>query len=328
MAHHKKIWQKLMPILFKANSVLIFFTSAQAFCASALRCESIFSSTKDSSEVYQKLRELGQVRFAAALSIASWDGRGIPEPSLVFRGHTDPQFSLERIIRMLLGDRHYEIRSWEYSHVLNQKLNSGIRLEEAIIQSDIEIADRILAEFLKNNVSKYIQHQVKGTVVDKAPSKKYGTAIPSSMHGFGHAATYASIQLGRAVRTSAESIWMVIEIDARKAAGLPADFNEFYLFSHLPAQIINKATIRLPSGRIFVMSAQGSELSIFASDYLEQPIARFSLNGSILQSEWAENADAEKELFDAIFEKGKRRSNSESTERIQVLRPLLLLERR
>jgi len=241
----------LIKLILKIT-VLFCITSISSISYAEVAENGPVSEISDSSKILVDLANNNLPNLLNEGKSRGYRARSFEVGDTIYRGNTDPKQSLYSLVRLLLGDRKSELRSWDYQRLLNKKLDSGLSYQQALVETDLDIANKIAAELGSKSAWDYVRAQVTGTVVKTDPSQmkqKTGSSIPTATFGDGwgkfHAGLYAGIQTQAATAVNSASIPTVLEIDPSKVAGLPMR-GEFFIFSHIPYSAIRGLFARIP----------------------------------------------------------------------------------
>ena len=172
------------------------------------------------------------------------------EPETLLRGHSDPELSVTKLVKMLLGKGTYEPRSWDYRSALNKALSENHSYNEAVKIADIQIGNEILSQIQKNGIWKYVLGITWSTNTQIPLQQHSGTGlIGSRLDGewaVGWAQKYSKDQLAKAMESNPNAIAVTLDIDPRQVAGLYSVLHEYILLSKIPARVLKGVYIGLP----------------------------------------------------------------------------------
>jgi hypothetical protein len=178
-----------------------------------------------------------------------------------FRGFAQKDFNDASLIRSLLGDTRYHLRSWDFSHLVEKFQQNGLPELEAIKNAEDEIQKKIISKIKDKGVYWYLDLEFGNTVISPQHRKKSATSIPFANElNDGFPIPYAKSNLARLIRNDPrnykESQAIIMEIAPEHPIGFPrvndAGYEpykgeEYYVLSHVNPAEIKGAYIGYPS---------------------------------------------------------------------------------
>lgn len=168
------------------------------------------------------------------------------QPKTLYRGAAYDQFDAGTVTRLLVGDSSAEIRSWDYSRLLEKNRAKLSDEWEAIRQTDQEIFQQIKSQVkTAKTPAAYADNQSVGTISGNDPAQKHATAIPfSATKGGAYYYTFAAwanirTQIKKKLNLTDNDLQsrniakVFYVIDQLQPRAIPT-CDEYYVLSHVP----------------------------------------------------------------------------------------------
>lgn len=172
----------------------------------------------------------------------------MPSPRL-YRGFSTAGFTELELLSYLLGDRRFEIRSWDYSRILEKKVSNGLRLSEALVETDKEVSRRVKAELETLGAFGFAAKNALGTAKGLPYDERSSLTLSFEIDSPGLAERFAMTSLRARIRdgeTSPENLRaFIIEVSPPRPRGVLVD-SEYQLASHVPASLVKGVYIGVP----------------------------------------------------------------------------------
>ncbi len=163
----------------------------------------------------------------------------------VYRVTYRPDYDLNSLLNYFKGNRQYEMRSWDFQHLIETNIKAGRSQEAAVQNAEREMSVKLEQDLVQGDFGKWLYKQIAGTIVSSALVEKSGDAVPFALNSPSYALLYIKTQLtyfppsDAAVRNPV----ILYKVQEQTPRGLSLNGMEYHILSYVPARDIAGAFV-------------------------------------------------------------------------------------